>query len=300
MSTQSSRRSFLTLSAVTLGASIFPRSTRASDPVGRTRPSHLKLSIAAYSYRQYLTGESPKMDLFAFADLAADMGLDAIEPTAYYFPPDVDSAYLHRLHRHAFLLGLDISGTAIGNDFCLPDGPERTKQIEQTKTWIDRAAELRAPVIRTFAGTKPKGDTDEAAIERTIAAYREVLPHAANRGVMLALENHGGITSTPEQMLKIVNAIDHPNFGVNFDSANFRTADPYADLAKIAPYAINVQLKTEVTRGGKKEDADLARLIEILREAKYSGYVALEYEAEEDPLTAIPRHVEKLRELLHR
>src|SRR2546423_9432637 len=86
----------------------------ASDPIGRTRPSHLKLSLAAYSYRDQLTGKRGRMDLFDFVGLAADMGLDAVEPTSYYFPDDVGTDYLHRLKQHAFLLGLDISGTAVG------------------------------------------------------------------------------------------------------------------------------------------------------------------------------------------
>jgi sugar phosphate isomerase/epimerase len=274
------------------------RTASAIGPIGRTRPSHLKLSIAAYSYRQYLTGQSPKMDLFDFVDLAADMALDAVEPTAYYFPPDVDSAYLHRLRQHAFRLGLDISGTAIGNNFCLPAGPERDKQMELTRTWIDRAAELDAPVIRIFAGSVPKGDDESAAVSRAIEGIRASLPYAAERGVALALENHGGVTATPEQLLRIVRAVDAPNFGVNLDTGNFQTADPYADLALVAPYAVNVQLKTEVHPSGKRQDADLARLIQILRDAKYSGYVVLEYEAEEDPLTAIPRHIKALRSLL--
>lgn len=291
------RRTFLRGAAAAAALAVSPR-LRAGDPIGRSRPSHLKLSLAAYSYRDLLTGDSPSMDLFDFADRAADLGLDAIEPTTYYFPKDVDSAYLHQLRRHAFLLGLDISGTAIGNDFCVPNGPEREKQIADTRAWIDRAAELNAPVIRTFAGSTPGGDTDDAAIARVISAYAEVLPHAAARGILLALENHGGVTSTADQMLRIVEAIDHPNFGVNLDSGNFHTPDPYADLARIAPYAVNVQLKTEIDRDGTKEEADLERLVGILREARYSGYVVLEYEAEEDPLTAIPRHVEKLRQLL--
>src|SRR5262245_63228438 len=97
-----------TAAALTVGygALVSPRPARAIPPIGRTRPSHLKLSVAAYSYRKYLTGPNPKMDLFDFANLAADAGLDAIEPTSYYFPKDVNNEYLHRLKQHAFILGL--------------------------------------------------------------------------------------------------------------------------------------------------------------------------------------------------
>jgi sugar phosphate isomerase/epimerase len=98
----------------------------------------------------------------------------------------------------------------------------------------------------------------------------------------------------------LVKAIDAPNFGVNLDTGNFRGADQYAEIAQLAPYAFNVQVKTELEHAGSRahEEADLARLIGILRAARYSGYVVLEYEAAEDPLKAIPRHIKTLRQLI--
>jgi sugar phosphate isomerase/epimerase len=300
MHAPTTRRRFLQAAAMASVAPLgFARNAAAIPPIGRTRPGHLKLSLAAYSYRQFLAGKHPQMDLFDFVNLAADMGLDAVEPTSYYFPTDVDDEYLHRLKQHAFVLGLDISGTSVGNDFCVPPGPERDKQMALVRTWVDHAAELDAPVIRIFAGRVPKGDSEEAAVARAIEGIRSSLPYAAQKGVSLALENHGGITATVPQMLALVQAVDAPNFGVNLDTGNFRTPDPYADIARLAPYAINVQVKTEITREGKpKEEADLSRLIAILREARYSGYVVLEYEAAADPMTAVPRHIKTLRGLI--
>src|SRR5262249_37593490 len=123
--------------------------------------------------------------------------------------------------------------------------------------------------------------------------------HAAKFGVYLALENHGGITGTAEQVLAIVKAVNHDWFGVNFDTGNFHGEDPYAELAQIAPYAVTVQIKTEVQRKGKpKEEADLKRVIDLLRSVNYRGYVALEYEAAEDPRTAVPVHIETLKKLM--
>jgi sugar phosphate isomerase/epimerase len=278
-----------------------PRHAKAIPPLVRKRPSHMKLSLAAYSYRDYLTGKkSPKLDLFDFVNLAADMALDGVEPTSYYFPEDLTSDYLNRLKLHAFSLGLDISGTAVGNNFCHPPGPKRDEQIKLVERWIDNAAELDAPVIRIFAGNVAKGSTEEQAVAWAIAGIQSVLPYAAKKGIVLALENHGGITATPEQILKLVNAIDSPNFGVNLDTGNFRGSDPYGEIAQLAPYAMNVQVKTEIQRGtgNSKEKADLARIVGILRDAHYSGYVVLEYEAAEDPLAAIPRHTKTLRKLI--
>lgn len=297
-----SRRTFLKAAAAAVAVPSIPisaRSARAIPPIGRTRPSHLKLSLAAYSFRDELDSKPPRMDLFEFVNFAADMGLDGVELTSYYFPADVKPDYLHRLKQHAFNLGLDISGTSVGNNFCLPAGPARDIQLALVRTWIDNAAHLDAPVIRIFAGNVAKGDEEAKAVARAIEGIKESLPYAAEKGVTLALENHGGITASPGQLLKLVKAIDAPNFGVNLDTGNFHGEDPYADLALLAPYAVNVQVKTEISRKGKgKEEADLARVVAVLRDAHYAGYVVLEYEAEETARTAVPRHLKTLRSLI--
>jgi sugar phosphate isomerase/epimerase len=295
------RREFLSSAAALVIPSTLARSASAIGPIGRTRPSQLKLSLAAYSFRDMLApkGRKPTMDLFQFVELAADLAIDAVELTSYYFPPEVDLAYLHRLKQRAFTLGLDVSGTSVGNNFCVPPGPAREKEMALVRTWIDRAAEIDAPVIRIFAGAVPKGETEEVAVGRAIEGIRASLPYAIEKGVTLALENHGGITATPAQLLRLVEAVDSPNFGVNLDTGNFHGEDPYANLALVAPYAVNVQVKTEIGRkGAKPEEADLSRVVGVLRDAKYSGYVVLEYEAKDDPATAVPKHLKTLRSLI--
>lgn len=300
------RRTFFKTAAagtgLALAASALAPSAPAAPPIQRNGKSHMKLSLAAYSFRKYLKEEKPPtMTLDDFIRLCADLNLDGTELTSYYFPENLDDAYLIHIKELTFRLGLDISGTAIANDFCLPPGEARDKTLAHTRKWIDHAALMGAPVIRIFAGKVPDGDSEQAAIERCAAGINESLDYAAQKGVCLALENHGGITATPEQMLKIISQVKKsPWFGVNFDGGNFHTADPYSDLAKIAPYAINVQIKTDLSRldKDKKEDADMARVIRILADANYRGYVVLEYEGAEDPKTAVPRHIETLRKII--
>jgi sugar phosphate isomerase/epimerase len=297
---QTTRRGFLArAAAATTGVLTLPTTATAIEPIRRTRPSHFKLSLAAYSYRRHLAGPGKTMDLFGFVDLAADLGLDAVEPTAYYFPEDCGPDYLHRLRRHAFLLGLDISGTAIRNDFCLPPGAERDQELAKARTWIDRAADLDAPTLRLLSGEWRQGTADEELERLVIQGIEELLPYAEKRGVVLALENHGGgVTVTADQLLRLVRAIKSDSFGVNLDTGNFHGPDPYAEAAAAAPYAVNVQVKTEIRRRGRsKEPADLAKVVGLLRQAKYSGYVVLEYDAAEDPLTAVPRYIKELQHL---
>jgi sugar phosphate isomerase/epimerase len=115
--------------------------------------------------------------------------------------------------------------------------------------------------------------------------------------VILALENHGGIVTTADQLLSIVREIDSPWFGVNWDSGNFRSADAYAELKAIAPYAVTAQIKVEIGAPGGPKPADWPRVIGMLRDVGYRGWVALEYEEEEDAKTAVPRLLDELRRL---
>ncbi len=290
---------FKAAGAGTLAASLLLPAVQAAEPVKRNGKSHMKLSLAAYSFRDALNVKKPSMTLDDFIRLCADLDLDGTELTSYYFPENFSEDYLIHLKQLTFRLGLDVSGTAIANDFCLPPGKGRDDTLAHTRKWIDYAALMGAPVIRIFAGNVPVGTDEQTAIERCAAGINDSLEYAAKKGVCLALENHGGITSTPEQMLRIITLVaESPWFGVNLDGGNFRTADPYADLAKIAPYAINVQVKTDISPGGKREDTDLGRVVHILADAGYRGYVVLEYEGREDPKTAVPRHIETLRKLI--
>jgi len=277
----------------------------AAQPIERTGKSFMKLSLAAYSFNRLLprnwtarSDGNASMQLEDVIDFTAGLDLEGVELTGYYFPKEITADYLNSLKERTFRLGLDISGTAIGNDFCVSAGDALESQLAQTRKWIDHAAAMGAPVIRIFAGKVPKGDTESAALDRCVAAINESVKYAASKGVCLALENHGGITATPSQLLAIVERVDDsPWFGINFDSGNFRTADPYGDLAKIAPYAINAQIKVAIAPDGKKEEADLARVVGILRDANYRGYVVLEYE-EENPKEEIPKYIDRLRELI--
>ncbi len=294
-----SRREFLwtSLAAGACGLAALPAG--AIEPIRRTGRALLKLSLAAYSFRQALNlqRQPPAMTLDGFIDLAAENPFDAVELTAYYFP-ETTPAYLARLKAHCTRLGLDVSGTAVGNNFCRRDAERHREEIAAVKRWTENTSRLGGKTMRIFAGTLERGDTEERARRQCLEAIEECCEHAAQFGVLLALENHGGIAATVEQILELVRGVRSDWFGVNLDTGNFRTQDPYADLERLAPYAVTVQIKTEIHRAGQeKEEADLQRLIQMLRTANYRGYVALEYEAAEDPRTAVPRYARQLRTL---
>ena len=273
------------------------------DRFERPKPGKLKLSLAAYSMRKYLTPakgqQKSQMDLFDFVDFCWEQGIPGAELTSYYFPEEVTNRYLKKLKRHCHLRGISISGGAIRNDYCSQNPAAIEQDLEHTRKWIDHYSVLGAPAIRIFAGKQVEGEELSQTLERCASVCEKACQYAAKRGLMLALENHGGVTAKAEGLLEIVGQVESTAFGVNFDSGNFRsTADPYEELALIAPYAINAQIKVEIAPEGKKQETDLPRVLNILREAGYSGWVALEYEASEEPLEAIPRWLEQLKSII--
>lgn len=302
-----SRRAFLRQAAVSAAGA--PLVCRAVEPFSRKGAPRLRLSLAAYSFRQYFKDErddsaaeapaAKQIDLFQFLEFCAAHHCDGAELTSYYFPKNTDAAFLLKLRREAFLRGLSISGTAVGNTFTHADGAERQAEIGLVKKWIHHAAVMGAPHIRIFAGSAPRGVSQNEAKKFCISAVEDCAKLAADKGVFLGLENHGGIVAEPNDLLALVRAINSPWVGINLDSGNFHTEDPYRDFEMCAPYAVNVQLKSEIRRRrGRNEAADLKRFVGILRQANYQGFVALEYEAEPDPWTQVPVLLKELRSLL--
>jgi sugar phosphate isomerase/epimerase len=289
-----SRRDFLLASGATLVAA---STSSAIEPIPRNGQAKFKFSLAAYSYRELLTGENPKLTLRDFVDDCAKFGLEGTELTSYYFPKNVTHDYLRTLGRQCFRLGLDVSGTAVGNDFGVPPGEARDKQIASLKQSIEFAQSLGAPVIRIFAGHVAKDDAPADVHNRMVASIEECCEFAGQRGISLALENHGGPTATADGLLQFVRDVQSPWFGVNLDTGNFHSDDIYGELERVAPYALNVQVKVVVSGVGKKQQpTDYARLAKILRDSNYRGYIVLEYEEKGDPREECPRHLAELRE----
>ena len=149
-----------------------------------------------------------------------------------------------------------------------------------------------------FAGHNknlPRDQADRLVVE----ALEECCAYAGSKGIFLGIENHDAIGSS-EHLLKLISGVKSPWLGVNLDSGNFHTSDPYADFERCLPYAVNIQLKTEIQPDGQKrpQPADLQRLIASIKTSGYQGFVALEYEATENPITAIPPILSQLHSLL--
>jgi len=276
------------LPAVAAAPALLPGQT------GNGKKSRLRTAICAYSFREQLKDKS--MTYEDLVRLAVDLDVDGLDLTVYWFP-STDDAFLLPLRRLAYKNAVEIYSISVRTDLCKPPGAEREKQATELRHWVDVANKLGASHIRVFGGTVPKTSSEQEAAGWVTDMLREGAQYAGSKGILLGLENHGGITEKASTIVQIVKAVDSPWVGVNLDTGNFKS-DAYKQIAEILPYAVNAQFKEMINeQAGQPMKADWARLIRTFRESGYRGYFALEYEEKEDARKAVPRLTRELNHL---
>ena len=299
-----SRRTFLQTAVVgvPLVAALSRSAVSAAPEIAAGKPGNIKLSCNLYSFNEPLV--SGQMTLDQVLTFCADLGFDAVDPTAYYFPnyPALpDDRYLYQIKRNAFRLGLDISGTGVRNDFTLPDPVRRKAGVELVRQWIGAAARLGAPVLRVFAGTGkelPVGYNREEVTNWVIDAIRECTEHGANQGVMIVLQNHADFIQTADQLLQILRGVNSDWLAADLDIGSFRVGDPYAQIAQVAPYAATWQIKEKLFVNGQEVETDLSQIVRIVRESGYRGYLPIETLGKGDPRVKVPVFFERVKKAL--
>jgi sugar phosphate isomerase/epimerase len=250
----------------------------------------IKIGCAAYSYKDYLEGG--KMSYENFIEEAYSIGLDGVEITLYWLPSK-EPQYFRKLKRLALSLGLVVSCTGISTDFCNPDPMERERTIGMVKEGLNIARELGAPVLRVFGGYVPKSFSEEHVIQWVIEALKKCVNYAEESGVVIALENHGGITARADNVVRIVEDVGSPWFRVNLDLGNY-TESTYEDIAKTVPYAIHIHGKTMISGDG---EVDYDKVKKILEDKGYNGFISIEYEEDKDPRIEVPKFAKHLLSL---
>ena len=300
------RRNFLK-STLALPVLVSPFSLVAKPVV--EKPAKVKLGISSYSYWHF---RPPKVSIETVIDKTARLGVEGVDILHRQMDSEKPE-YLQKLKRHAFLNGVDLISLSIHQDFVSPDSASRKRNIEHTKKCIELAFQMGIPCIRLnsgrwgtaknfdhlmeLRGNEPilKGYTMDDGFRWCIDSIEECLPKAEECGVHLALENHWGLTRTPEGLLRIANAIKSPWLGVLMDTGNF-LENPYEKLEKIAPKTTFVQAKTYYGGGEWYTlDLDYDRIAAILRKVGYSGYVSLEFEGKAPADEGVAKSIAMLR-----
>lgn len=271
------RRDLLRIAPAAAASAMMPRQAPAAETKGRLRPA-----LCAYSYRTELAGKS-----LTYEDLiriAADAGVDGLDATVYWMPtPIPGDDFLYSLKKAAYKHAVGIYSIAIRTDMCRPTTEEQNQEFDKVRQWVDVAVKLGAGHIRVFGGVVPKGATEAQAAAWASEVLKRSAEYAGKRGVILGLENHGGITDKAETIVQIVKAANSPWVGINLDTGNFRS-NVFPQIAMCIPHAVNVQVKIDrVLEDGSRGPGDWNRVARMLVDGGYQGYMSLEYESKDAP-----------------
>ena len=272
----------------------------------------MKLGVSTYSYWHF---KPERVPIEHVIEEAAKLELDGIEILHQQMASEANP-YLQKLKRLAFIHGLDLYALSIHQGFVSPDEATRQKNINHTIHCIRLAHELGIPAIRLNSGrwgTAPSfdelmktegqeptlpGHTEDEAFAWVIASIEKCLPDAEKYGVVLGLENHWGLTCTPEGVNRIVSAIDSEWLKVTMDCGNF-LSDPYQKLEQIADEAVLVHAKTYYGGGEWYTlELDYAKIINILKYVGFQGYISIEFEGKAHANIGVPQSVAMLRDAL--
>jgi sugar phosphate isomerase/epimerase len=278
----------------------------------------LKPGLNAYSFNKLLNDATkkrgPGITLIQVLEFAAKNKFDSFDPTGYFFPgyPKVPpDSYVDELKKRFADLGVAVSGTGVRNNFTTSDKEVRAAGIQHIKEWVEVAARLGAPVIRVFADTQMKaqtwqtvsgGATREQVSDWIVAALQECAEQGKKFKVKIGVQNHGDFVRTGPDHLAVVKAVGSEWCGPIVDTGYYKTPDPYADIAMVAPKAVNWQVKQSVFGEDSEVPTDMIKLVKIVRKSGYSGYLPIETLSPAgkpyDPFVVVPAFLAQLREAI--
>jgi L-ribulose-5-phosphate 3-epimerase len=295
------RRTFLKQSGAALAGLV--AASRALPAVAQDKKEPLfKISLAQWSLHKTLF--SGKLNNLDFAKAAKeDYGIDAVEYVNQFFPTKAeDRKYLAEMNQRAADFGVTNVLIMIDGEGNLgdPDEARRTKAVENHYKWVNAAKTLGCHSIRVNAHSK--GSPEEQA-KLVTDGLRRVCEYAAGPGINVIVENHGGLSSNGEWLANVIKAVNMKNCGTLPDFGNFGTYDPYKGVAELMPYAKGVSAKSKNFReDGSHIETDYEKMLKIVLEAGYHGYVGIEYEGStlSEPLgiLATKKLLEQVREKL--
>jgi len=269
-----------------------------------------------YSY--YRTVKAGQMDIPGFIHEAKRIRADGVELLDFFYK-DVES------ERAAAQKALQETGLpcpifSVGNNFAKPSAEEREAMLNKIKFGVDEAKRFGSGVVRVFAGDVSEGITFEQAREWIIEGLSKASEYASSHGIKLALENHGKLAGRGEQVRGIIEDVRKRSgvdvLGANPDTGNFLLVNQpsHEAIKEVANLANMVHFKDfrpdetgeYVALNGTKYvgtcigegTVDLHACISILKSAGFDGWLSMEYEGREDPLTAVPRSLDNAKKYL--
>jgi len=308
------RRSFLEkFSTLTAGGLLATtaRTSRAAAPQSTPRipfptAPRDRIAVASYPFRAYINAPNnrdrdpklPGMDLTQFpSEVVTKFGVNNIEPLSEHFL-NTDPDYLHTFRQALQKANVRVVNipTDIRQSFYDTDPANRRQAIDATKKWIDVAVQLGSPGVRPHIASTPNSAPD---VQRAAASVSEVATYAAQKNIVVTLENDDPASEDAFFLVKVIDAVNHPYLRSLPDFANsMLTGDAESNYRAVQAmfaraYNISHVKDGEVDDHGKQFKVDLRRTFEIAKSANYRGYFSIEFDAPNDPYAPTTKLIEQ-------
>lgn len=239
------------------------------------------ISLAAWSVHRMFRDR--QIDQLGMVDLCHELDIGGLELVNTLFPsPQYE--YLKQLRRRAEDAGVKILLIMCDGEGSMA-GPERASRMQAEKNhhkWVDIAAVLGCHSVRCNTGAQ---EDDADALDRCAESFAPLVEYADASGINVLIENHWGLSSDPAWLMALIDRVGHPRLGTLPDFGNFPdTVDRYDAVRRMMPRAKAVSAKCyDFDAQGSETKIDFARMMRIVDEAGYRGYVGIEYEGERLP-----------------
>lgn len=231
------------------------------------------IGIAGWAINRRFRAEDDPLPLLDFPRVAREeFGISHIEINNVFMASQED-AYLEELVAAAREAGVTMWGMAVdgtGNPSAL-DEAERKEAVARAMAYFDIAGKLGLRYFRVNTGGSAECPSEE--LQACIRSFRELAEEGERCGVQIATENHGGLSTRPENMVRLIEGVGLASMGSLPDFGNFDESFRYAGIARIMPYAVGVHAKWNKRDGGR---VDIPRMIRIARDSGYDGPVFIE------------------------
>ena len=295
------RRTFLGLSAGTAGGLCLSGCSSLEAMMGGSKVP-FKISLAQWSWHRRLRGQQqPKMDNLDFAAGARQFGIEAVEYVNQFFKNKAeDTSYLAEMKKRAKDNGVESVLIMCDGEGNLgdPDSQRRSRAVKNHYKWLEAAKYLGCHSIRVNAGSR--GTYDEQ-LELAADGLRRLSEKAVEYKLNVIVENHGGLSSNSQWLTSVIKKVGLPNCGTLPDFGNFPPeADKYKSVEMLMPYARGVSAKSyDFDEQGDESTIDFYRMMMIVIDSGYKGYVDIEYEgnrlSENDGILATKKLLEKIQ-----
>jgi L-ribulose-5-phosphate 3-epimerase len=247
------------------------------------------LSCETYSFRALIS--TGKLDPLSVPQFYKEQGIKGISYNDMFFKT-LDDAYLDQVVAAVKKADRVVTCFIIEGNLAGPDPARRQQQIETDKRKLQAAHKLGAPLVRINVGATSRAENadDTVGVERVVAAFKELLPVARQLNIKISIENHGGVSKSADNIVKIIKATDPKWVGSLVDFGNFPAEVRYEEIAKVAPYAFTTHVKiNEFDDQGEAKSYDFPRVLEIFKKINYKGTISIEYEGGGDPIEGVQK-----------